>query len=34
LADRKQELQLNKEQLETAQRDVIKLLVEKQTKVI
>ena len=34
LADQKQKLQLHKEQLETAQRDVIKLLVEKNTRVI
>jgi len=33
LADRKQQLQLSKEQLETAQRTVIKLQVEKETKV-
>ena len=34
LADRKKKLQLNKEQLEIAQREVIKLQVEKATKVI
>lgn len=34
LADRKQQLQLSKELLETAQRTVIKLQVEKETKVI
>ena len=34
LADRKQKLKLNKEQLETAQREVIKLQVEKETKVL
>ena len=34
LANRKQELQLSKELLETAQRTVIKLQVEKETKVI
>ena len=33
LADRKQQLQLNKELLESAQRTVIKLQVEKETKV-
>ena len=33
LADRKQQLQLSKELLETAQRAVIKLQVEKETKV-
>jgi hypothetical protein len=34
LADRKQKMKLHKEQLETAQREVIKLQVEKETKVI
>jgi hypothetical protein len=34
LADRKQKLKLHKEQLEIAQREVIKLQVEKETKVI
>ena len=34
LADRKQKLKLHKEQLETAQREVIKLQVEKETKVL
>jgi hypothetical protein len=34
LAERKQKLKLNREHLETAQRDVIKLRAEKETKVI
>ena len=34
LADRKKKLQIHKEQLEIAQREVIKLQVEKATKVI
>ena len=34
LADRKKKLQIHKEQLEIAQREVIKLQVEKETKVI